>query len=162
MASYLFVDVDSLLAQLRQRGLSVDLYDLAGDLRRSAALAAGLSAPTDLNAIAVANWGRQEAIYAGTISPKQAFEASGFERCAVADRRDLAQIIWQMYLADDDAVDELIVVTNDATIIGFLEQVRLSPGARSTGCVQVNVPSFGSTIVTPVKVTLPSFVATSV
>ncbi|MBN1966778.1 MAG: NYN domain-containing protein [Anaerolineae bacterium] len=139
MASYLFVDVDSLLAQLRQRGLSVDLYDLAGDLRRSAALAAGLSAPTDLNAIAVANWGRQEAIYAGSISPKQAFEASGFERCAVADRRDLAQIIWQMYLADDDAVDELIVVTNDATIIGFLEQVKLSPGGRIRLWAESNV-----------------------
>src|SRR3954469_12078885 len=40
---------------------------------------------------------------------------------------------------------------------------RDAPGASVAGCggVHVNVPSFGSTIVTLVSVTLPSFVATS-
>ena len=40
MASYLFVDVDTLLARLRQRGISIDLYELANKLRGGASLAA--------------------------------------------------------------------------------------------------------------------------
>ena len=60
MASYLFVDVDTLLTRLRQRGVSIDLYEFANKMRGGAALAAGLNNPSDLVAVAVAPWGRGE------------------------------------------------------------------------------------------------------
>lgn len=130
MASYLFVDVDTLLAHLRQRGISVDLYELASTLRRGAAVAAGLPSIGDLVAVAVANWGRQEAIYAGTVSPKLAFEASGFESCAVADRHDLVPILWKTYLASDPAPDELIIATNAPDLLKLLDRVQPTPRTR--------------------------------
>lgn len=130
MASYLFVDIDTLLAHIRQRGISVDLYELASTLRRGAAVAAGLPSINDLVAVAVANWGRQEAIYAGTVSPKLAFEASGFEACAVADRHDLVAILWKTYLASDPAPDELIITTNDPDLLKLLDRIQLTPRTR--------------------------------
>ena len=41
-------------------------------------------------------------------------------------------------------------------------QTSCPPGASVTGCEHVSAPSFGSTIVTPVSVVLPVFVAVSV
>ncbi len=58
MAAYLIVDVDDLLRQFKQRGLSVDLQEMAVGLRGSAALAAGLIGPDKLKAVAVADWDR--------------------------------------------------------------------------------------------------------
>ena len=54
MASYLFIDVNTLLARLRQRGVSIDLYELGTGLRSGATLAAGLASASDLIAVAVA------------------------------------------------------------------------------------------------------------
>jgi hypothetical protein len=130
MASYLFVDVDTLLMRLRQRGIALDLYEMATGLRGGAALAAGLTSVNDLVAVAVADWKLGDATYGGAISPRQAFEASGFALCTVTNRAELGQTLWDAYLAQDREVHELIFATHDPAVLDFLEHVQLAPGAR--------------------------------
>ncbi len=130
MASYLFVDVDTLLSKLRQRGISIDLFELANKLRGGAALAAGLTSFSDLVAVAIANWEMQDALYSGAVSPQRAFSASGFVLCSVEDRHALENILWRDYLQHDQAVNELILATNDSSILTMLARVQLAPGGR--------------------------------
>ncbi len=130
MASYLFVDVDTLLRRLRQHGTAVDLYDMANSLRGGAALAAGLVSPNELVAIAIADWDVTDAAHRGSISPHHAFEASGFQLCTVTDRSRIPEVLHNTYLAADPAVNELIIATNDSSILSVLDYVRLAPGAR--------------------------------
>ena len=130
MASYLFVDINTLLSRLRQRSLSIDLYELGSGLRSGATLAAGLTSASDLVAVAFADWDMEDAIYGGTVSPRQAFEASGFELCNIADRGDLEGVLLETYLAADPAINELIIATNDPTVLSLLDHLHLPPGAR--------------------------------
>ena len=130
MASYLFVDVDTLLTRLRQRGVSIDLYEFANKMRGGAALAAGLNNPSDLVAVAVAPWEMEEAVYGGSVSPQRAFTASGFELCDLPDRAQFGAVLIDQYLQADQSVNELILATNDASILPFLTQVKLAPGGR--------------------------------
>jgi len=130
MASYLFVDVDTLLTRLRQRGVSIDLYEFANKMRGGAALAAGLNNPSDLIAVAVAHWEMEEAVYGGSVSPQRAFTASGFQLCDVQDRAQFGAVLLDQFLNADENVNELILATNDASILPFLDQVKLGPGGR--------------------------------
>jgi len=130
MGSYLFVDVDTLLARLRQRGPAIDLYDLGATLRNGAALAAGLSSPGELTAVAVADWELQDGIHSGAISPRQAFQASGYQLATLTNRADLNTLLLDTYLRHDPAINELIIVTHDPAVISLLDQLRLTPGAR--------------------------------
>lgn len=130
MGSYLIVDIDTLLARLQKRGVSVDLYELANNLRRGAALAAGLVNVGDLIAIAAGNWDQLEAVYTGTTSPRQAFAASDFQLQTVTRRENLPAQILERYLAGDSMINELIIATNDASILGILDQIQLAPGGR--------------------------------
>ncbi len=130
MGSYLFVDVDTLLARLRQRGPAIDLYDLGATLRNGAALAAGLSSPSELTAVAIADWELQDGIHSGAISPRQAFQASGYQLATLTNRADLNTLLLDTYLRHDPAINELIIVTHDPAVISLLDQLRLTPGAR--------------------------------
>ncbi|MBN2471448.1 MAG: NYN domain-containing protein [Anaerolineae bacterium] len=130
MGSYLFVDVDTLLSRLRQRGVSHDLYELGTNLRNGATLAAGLSNASELTAVAFANWQMQEAIHSGAISPEQAFKASGYQICDVPDRAQLTRILIQDYLGQDTAINELIIATSDPTIFDLLNELQISPFTR--------------------------------
>ncbi len=130
MASYLFVDINTLLVRLRQRGISADLYELGAGLRSGATLAAGLSRSDDLVAVAVADWDLIDAGYAGAVSPGRAFEASGFVLINITDRADFGTALLETYLDDDPSVNELIIATNDAAVLGLLDKVQLAPGAR--------------------------------
>lgn len=146
MGSYLFVDVDTLLNRLRQRGVSHDLYELGTNLRNGAALAAGLSSVNDLTAVAVADWDMEEATVGGAISPRQAFKASGYLLCTVTDRSRLTDILLQDYLSQDAAINELIVATSDPAILDLLDVLHLAPGTRvrlwgDVNSLQTNKPN---------------------
>ncbi len=130
MGSYLFVDVDTLLSRLRQRGVSHDLYELGSNLRNGAALAAGLSSVNDLTAVAFANWTLQDATHSGAVSPHQAFKASGYQICDITDRADLTRTLIENYLGQDTAINELIIATSDPTIFDLLNELQLSPFTR--------------------------------
>ena len=130
MGSYLFVDVETLLSRLRQRGVSHDLYELGTNLRNGAALAAGLSSVNELTAVAFANWVQQEATHSGAVSPNQVFKASGFVLCDVPDRSRLTEILLQGYLGQDTAINELIIATSDPSIFDLLDELQLSPYTR--------------------------------
>jgi hypothetical protein len=130
MASYLFVDVDTLLARLRQRGFSLDLYEFATGLRGGAALAAGLSSVGDLVAVAISNWELQEAMYGGSVSPRQAFQNSGFQLHTINDPNQMTRVISEEFLAQDSTVNELIIASHNPQVLDVLNQVDLPPHAR--------------------------------
>ncbi len=130
MGSYLFVDVDTLLARLRQRGTAIDLYELGATLRNGAALAAGLSSVSELTAVAIADWDVQDGIHSGTVSPRQAFQASGYQLATLTDRAGLNTLLLDTYLRHDPAINELIIVTHDPAVITLADELQLTPGAR--------------------------------
>lgn len=130
MGSYLFVDVDTLLTRLRQRGPAVDLYELGTTLRNGAALAAGLASVNELTAVAIADWELQDGVHSGAVSPRQAFRASGYQLATLTSRANLNTLLLETYLRHDPAINELIIVTHDPAVIGLLDALQLTPGAR--------------------------------
>ncbi len=130
MGSYLFVDIDSLLSRLRQRGIAFDLYELGINLRNGAALAAGLSGVNLLTAVALANWDLEDARHRGGISPRQAFKASGYQLAEVPDRAVLPEVILRDYLDQDPAIHELIIASSDHAILDLLDHLQLPPRTR--------------------------------
>jgi len=156
MASYLFVDVENLLARLRQRGISIDLYEMASGLRGGAALAAGLASPRDLVAVAIANWEQYQTGYGGVVNVRQVFESCGFELCHVADRRDIEFILRTDYLDKDPVIGELIIATNDPAILSILDGLRLAPSARVRiwGELSVTLSAPSNTIFQPLETIL--------
>jgi hypothetical protein len=125
MASYLFVDVDTLLSKLRQRGISIDLFELANKLRGGAALAAGLTSSTTV-AVAIANWEMQDALYSGAVSPQRAFSASGFALCSVADRHALESISGAT-IFNMTRRQRADLATNDSAILPMLARFASLP-----------------------------------
>jgi len=96
MAAYLIVDVDDLLAHFRNRGISVDLQELAVGLRGGAALAAGLMSADRLRAVAAANWKthRQKGGRAGAAKdPQYVFKAAGYDTFDIPRRESLADAL---------------------------------------------------------------------
>lgn len=156
MGSYLFVDVDTLLTRLRQRGISHDLYELGANLRNGAALAAGLSNVNDLTAVAIADWEMDEATVGGVISPQQAFKASGYLLCTVTDRTQLKEILLRDYIGRDSAINELIIATSDPGILTLLDDLDLpaSTRVRLWGDVNTVQPSMPNVIMQPLDAIL--------
>ncbi|MHB8627384.1 MAG: NYN domain-containing protein [Aggregatilineales bacterium] len=130
MAAYLIVDVDDLLERVGARGLVSNIHELAAKLRGGAALAAGLSGPDQLKAIAVANW-ENYAQNPDTEELAQIFQNAGFETFHVPDRALIADtLIIQYFSFDPDPVDELIIVTRTADVTTLIRRVQMQRGAR--------------------------------
>ncbi|HVO44281.1 MAG TPA: NYN domain-containing protein [Aggregatilineales bacterium] len=129
MSAYLVVDVDEFLERVNSRFLSIDLYDLATKLRSNAAMAAGLSSPTDLKAIAVADWDAHRTPSGQPI--QHIFDTVGFKACNVLDRDHLVDtLIDDFFSSDTAAVDELILVTSSPELMALPERIKLKRSAR--------------------------------
>jgi hypothetical protein len=129
MAAYLIVDVDDLLERFHDRGISVDLQELAVGLRGGAALAAGLANVNMLKAVAVANWERYPS-GKGT-NPRQVFQAAGYDIFDMPHRASLADALIVHYFSfDPDPVDELILATTSADLIPLVRRVKTTRSAR--------------------------------
>lgn len=130
MAAYLVVDVDDLLARFRDRGMSVDLQELAVGLRGGAALAAGLVSADKLKAIAVANWDQ----YSGKVSsldPRVIFKAAGYETFDVESRESLADVLIIHYFSyDPDPINELILATTSRDLLPLIRRIKVTRSAR--------------------------------
>src|SRR5690606_13695023 len=132
MAAYLIVDVDDLLQQFLQRGISVDLQEMAVGLRGSAALAAGLIGPDRLKAVAVADWSQ----YLGqnsSFSPntRRIFQTAGYELFDMPRRDTLADSLIMHYFSfDPEPVDELILATTSTDLIPLVQRVKTTRSAR--------------------------------
>ncbi len=133
MAAYLIVDVDDMVLQFKSQGIAIDFQELAVGLRGGAALAAGLTTPDKLRAVAVADWEARDAQDQGrnSIDPKFVFRAAGYDTFSVPDRDNLADALIVHYFAfDPDPVDELIIVTTSQDLIPLVRRVRTSRSAR--------------------------------
>ncbi|NWF67656.1 MAG: NYN domain-containing protein [Chloroflexi bacterium] len=125
MAAYLIVDVDDVLQRFRQRGIAVDLQELAVGLRGGAALAAGLVSADKLKAVAVANW------EAHTPQVHAKFKAAGYDTFDVAERDSMADALIMHYFSfDPDPVDELILATTSQDLIPLARRVKTTRNAR--------------------------------
>jgi hypothetical protein len=129
MAAYLIVDVDDLLQRFHDRGISVDLQELAVGLRGGAALAAGLASVSSLKAVAVADW-EQYPMGVGP-NPRQVFQAAGYDIFDMPHRASLADALIVHYFSfDPDPVDELILATTSADLIPLVRRVKTTRSAR--------------------------------
>ena len=134
MAAYLIVDVDDLLAHFRNRGISVDLQELAVGLRGGAALAAGLMSADRLRAVAAANWKthRQKGGRAGAAKdPQYVFKAAGYDTFDIPRRESLADALIMHYFSfDPEPVDELILATTNPDLVPLVRRVKTTRSAR--------------------------------
>jgi hypothetical protein len=129
MAAYLVVDVDDILLRFKQRGISVDMQELAVGLRGGAALAAGLASVDKLKAIAVANWEQQRE--QGLMDVQYIFRAAGYEIFDMPRRDTLADALIIHYFSyDPDPVDELILATTSPDLIPLVRRVKTTRSAR--------------------------------
>jgi hypothetical protein len=129
MAAYLVVDVDNLLHHFRERGINIDLQELAVGLRGGAALAAGLVSVDSLRAIAVASW--QDYPAKGNIGPQYVFKAAGYDTFDMPPRETLADTLIIHYFSyDPEPVDELILATTSADLLPVIRRVKTTRNAR--------------------------------
>jgi hypothetical protein len=130
MAAYLIVDVDDLLQRFHNRGISVDLQELAVGLRGGAALAAGLASVNSLKAVAVADWDSYQSS-GMNVNPRQVFTAAGYDIFDMPHRASLADALIVHYFSfDPDPVDELILATTSADLVPLVRRVKLTRSAR--------------------------------
>ncbi len=130
MAAYLIVDVDDLLQRFHDRGISVDLQELAVGLRGGAALAAGLANVNMLKAVAVADWG-QYAVASASVNPRLVFQAAGYDIFDMPRRDSLADALIVHYFSfDPDPVDELILATTSTDLMPLVRRVKTTRSAR--------------------------------
>lgn len=132
MAAYLIVDVDNLLQQFIQRGISVDLQEMAVGLRGSAALAAGLIGPDKLKAVAVADWKRYQG-QNSSFSPntRRIFQTAGYELFDMPHRESLADSLIMHYFSfDPEPVHELILATTSPDLVPLVQRVTTTRSAR--------------------------------
>ncbi|MBC7812872.1 MAG: NYN domain-containing protein [Burkholderiales bacterium] len=129
MAAYLIVDVDDLLQSFRDRGIVVDMQELAVGLRGGAALAAGLMSADRLKAVAVASWGAPRRGQAS--DPQSVFKAAGYDLFDMPQRESLADALIMHYFSfDPEPVDELILATTSQDLIPLVRRVKTTRSAR--------------------------------
>jgi hypothetical protein len=125
MAAYLIVDVDDLLKRFQQRGLVIDLQELAVGLRGGAALAAGLMSADRLRSVAVADWENH------TRQTASVFKTAGYDLFSIAVRESMADALYINYFSyDPDPVDELILATTSRDLMDLVLRVKTSRSAR--------------------------------
>ncbi len=130
MAAYLVVDVDDLLDRFKDRGISVDLQELAVGLRGGAALAAGLVSADKLKAIAVANWSAPR-IPPLKNDPQAIFRAAGYDVFEVSGRDTLADVLIIHYFSyDPEPVSELILATTSRDLLPLIRRIKMTRNAR--------------------------------
>lgn len=128
MAAYLIVDVDDLLERFRNRGISLDLQELAVGLRGGAALAAGLISADSLKAVAVSNWEAHSAMGANF---QRIFKAAGYDVFDMPRRDQLADALIMHYFSfDPEPVDELILASSSVDLIPLVRRVKTTRNAR--------------------------------
>ncbi len=131
MAAYLIVDVDDLIQQFQEHGISIDLQELAVGLRGGAALAAGLATVDTLRAVAVANWNAYKEQDSGRLDPQFVFRAAGYDIFNIPNRAGIADALIVHYFAfDPDPVDELILATTSTDLIPLVRRVKTTRNAR--------------------------------
>lgn len=128
MAAYLIVDVDDLLHRFRNRGISMDLQELAVGLRGGAALAAGLISADSLKAVAVSNW---EAHGTMGANYQRIFKAAGYDVFDMPRRDQLADVLILHYFSfDPEPVDELILASSSSDLVPLVRRVKTTRNAR--------------------------------
>ncbi len=128
MAAYLIVDVDDLLHRFKNRGVSVDVQELAVGLRGGAALAAGLFSAESLKAVAVSNWTQHGSAGANY---QRVFKAAGYDVFDMPRRDTLADALIVHYFSfDPEPVDELILATSSPDLIPLVRRVKTTRNAR--------------------------------
>jgi len=135
MAAYLIVDVDNLLEHFRNRGITIDLQELAVGLRGGAALAAGLFSADKLKAVAVADWEvlRRRA-NRGSTDPQRIFDSAGYDTSlpwVAGTRENLADaLIFHYFSYDPDPIDELILATTSPALFPLIRRIKTTRSAR--------------------------------
>jgi hypothetical protein len=128
MAAYLIVDVDDLLQRFANRGISIDLQELAVGLRGGAALAAGLMSADSLKSVAVSDWDSHGARGANY---QRVFTAAGYDVFDMPRRDSLADALIIHYFSyDPEPVNELILATTSADMIPLVRRVKTTRSAR--------------------------------
>ena len=128
MAAYLIVDVDDLLERFNNRGITVDVQELAVGLRGGAALAAGLVSADKLKAVAVADWNAHSG---GGANLQRVFKAAGYEVFDMPHRESLADALIVHYFSfDPEPVDELILASSSPDLIPLVRRVKTTRNAR--------------------------------
>ncbi len=105
---------------------------VARTLLNSAALAAGLGSPSQLMAIAVADWNRyrRPSTSAG-VGVQQVFAGEGYDLFNVPDRKVVADALLMHYFSfEEQSVDELIVATSRLDISTLVHRVQTTDRAR--------------------------------
>jgi len=130
MAAYLVVDVDDLITRFQQRGMNIDLQELAVGLRGGAALASGLISADKLRAIAVADWQRYENQHVMP-NPKVIFQAAGYDVFDIPLRESMADVLIIHYFSyDPDPIDELILATTSRDLLPLIRRIKVTRSAR--------------------------------
>jgi hypothetical protein len=132
MAAYLIVDVDDLLQHFENRGISVDLQELAVGLRGGAALAAGLISADRLKAVAAANWQlHRKRKTRGSVDSEYVFKAAGYDTFDIPHRASLADALIMHYFSfDPEPVDELILATTNPDLVPLVRRIKTTRSAR--------------------------------
>jgi hypothetical protein len=133
MAAYLIVDVDDLLEHFRSRNIAVDVQELAVGLRGGAALAAGLSSPDKLRAVAAADWDAKKTRRKTRTQadPQMVFKAAGYETFQMPPRSSLADALIVHYFSyDPEPVDELILATTNPDLVPLVRRIKTTRNAR--------------------------------
>ena len=132
MAAYLIVDVDDLIQRFRDRGMTIDLQELAVGLRGGAALAAGLVSADKLRAIAVANWEQYRQTQRRPANdPQVIFKSAGYDVFEVTHRETLADVLLIHYFSfDPDPIDELILASTSRDLLGLIRRIKTTRSTR--------------------------------
>ena len=129
MTAYLVVDVDNLTHHFYERGMAVDMQELAVGLRGSAALAAGLVNPDGLKAIAAADWELHQERREADL--EFIFKSAGYETFGMPHRETLADALIIHYFSyDPDPIDELILATTSPDLLPLIRRIRTTRNAR--------------------------------
>ncbi len=132
MTAFLIVDVDDLLQRLEARGVAMDIQTVATALINSASLAAGLGSPSELVAVAVADWNRyRRPSGSAGVSVQQVFASEGYDLFNVPDRKFVADALLMHYFSfESQSVDELIIATTQLDISTLVHRVQTTDRAR--------------------------------
>ncbi|NJL95810.1 MAG: NYN domain-containing protein, partial [Anaerolineae bacterium] len=132
MSSYLIVDVDDLLDYLQGQTAAPKLMDAATTLRSTAALAAGLSSPERLQAIAIAEWNKYRRADSNGVNVQQVFVSTGYDLFNVSERRYVTDALLTQYFPIDaeDQVDELILASANPDVTAIISRIQFAPNSR--------------------------------
>ncbi|MDD9956934.1 MAG: NYN domain-containing protein [Anaerolineaceae bacterium] len=130
MTAFLIVDVQDLQQRPHQRGIAVDLQELAVGLKGTATLVAGLAGPDMLRALAIVNPDSDDA-FGERPHVSRIFRDAGYMVLAQTPRDRLSDELLSLLTgADSERLDEVILVTDSEDLVPLLRKVQGAAAGR--------------------------------